>query len=201
MGGATEQTSPLEALVRQRINAGIAVQQALLRQSALCAQVAEKLIETYRAGKKLLVFGNGGSAADAQHIAAELVGRFYLDRRPLPALALTANASVLTAVGNDYAFELIFARQVEALGNPGDLALGLSTSGNSPNVIEGLRAAKRGGMVTVALVGVGGRLKDEADYAICVPSTDTPRIQEAQLLIGHIWCDLVERALFGGGDL
>ena len=200
MGGATEQTSPLETLVQQRIGASIAVQHALLRQSSLCAQVAEQLIEIYRAGKKLLVFGNGGSAAAAQHLAAELVGRFYLDRRPLPAVALTVNGAVLTAVGNDYAFELVFARQVEALGNQGDLALGLSTSGNSPNVIEGLRAAKRGGMVTVALVGAAGRLNDEADYTICVPSTDTPRIQEAQLLIGHIWCELVERALFASSD-
>jgi D-sedoheptulose 7-phosphate isomerase len=188
-------------LIQQRIRTSIAVKQELLKQSALLAQVAEKLIEAYEAGKKILVFGNGGSAADAQHIAAELVGKYYMDRRPLPAEALTVNTSSLTAIGNDYAFERIFARQVEALGNPGDVAIGISTSGNSPNVIEAIRAAKKKGMITIGLTGAeGGRLRNEVDYCICVPSKDTPRIQEAHILIGHIWCELIERALFGNED-
>ena len=192
---------PFEVLIQQRIRTSIAVKQELLKQSALLAQVAEKLIEAYEAGKKILVFGNGGSAADAQHIAAELVGKYYMDRRPLPAEALTVNTSSLTAIGNDYAFERIFARQVEALGNPGDVAIGISTSGNSPNVIEAIRAAKKKGMITIGLTGAeGGRLKNEVDYCICVPSKDTPRIQEAHILIGHIWCELIERALFGNED-
>jgi D-sedoheptulose 7-phosphate isomerase len=192
---------PFEVLIQQRIRTSIAVKQELLKQSALLAQVAEKLIEAYEAGKKILVFGNGGSAADAQHIAAELVGKYYMDRRPLPAEALTVNTSSLTAISNDYAFERIFARQVEALGNPGDVAIGISTSGNSPNVIEAIRAAKKKGMITIGLTGAeGGRLKNEVDYCICVPSKDTPRIQEAHILIGHIWCELIERALFGNED-
>jgi D-sedoheptulose 7-phosphate isomerase len=192
---------PFEVLIQQRIRTSIAVKQELLKQSALLAQVAEKLIEAYEAGKKILVFGNGGSAADAQHIAAELVGKYYMDRRPLPAEALTVNTSSLTAIGNDYAFERIFARQVEALGNPGDVAIGISTSGNSPNVIEAIRAAKKKGMITIGLTGAeGGRLRNEVDYCICVPSKDTPRIQEAHILIGHIWCELIERALFGNED-
>jgi len=166
------------------------------------AQVAEKLIEAYRAGKKMLLFGNGGSAADAQHIAAELVGKYYLDRRPLPAEALTVNASSVTAIGNDYSFNDIFSRQVQALGNPGDVAIGISTSGNSLNVIKGAQTAKRKGMITVGLTGEdGGSLKDEVDYCVCVPSRDTPRIQEAHIMIGHILCELIEHALFEQDDV
>jgi D-sedoheptulose 7-phosphate isomerase len=186
------------AWVRQRIEASIAVKQALAQQSALCAEVGQRLIETYRAGGASLWFGNGGSAADAQHLAAEFVGRFYLDRAPLRATALTVNTSTLTAIGNDYGFELVFARQVDALARPGDIAVGLSTSGNSANVVAGLRAAKRLGMVTVGLTGQGGGAVGEvADYCIRVPSTDTPRIQEAHIMIGHIWAQMVERELFG----
>lgn len=191
-------TPQWETLIQERIKASIAIKQELLKQSHLMAQVAEKLIEAYRTGKKVLLFGNGGSAADAQHIAAELVGKYYLNRKPLPAEAVTVNTSLLTAIGNDYAFEQIFARQVEALGNPGDVAIGISTSGNSLNVIEGIRAAKNKGLITIGLTGAdGGRLKNEVDYCICVPSKDTPRIQEAHILIGHILCELIERALFG----
>jgi D-sedoheptulose 7-phosphate isomerase len=191
-------SADLPALIRHRIEACIAVKTSLLQQSELLAQVAEQLIEAYRAGKKMLLFGNGGSAADAQHIAAELLGKYYLHRQALPAEALTVNTSALTAIGNDYAFEHIFARQLEALGNSGDVAIGLSTSGNSPNVLEGLYAAKRKGMLTIGLTGEdGGQLKALVDYCICVPSKDTPRIQEAHILIGHILCELVEQALFG----
>jgi D-sedoheptulose 7-phosphate isomerase len=193
-----ESLTLLNALIQEKIIASIKVKQALLKQSRLLAQIADELIRAYRAGGKVILFGNGGSAADAQHIAAELAGRYYMDRKPLPAEALTVNTSILTAIGNDYGFEQIFARQVEALGNPGDIAIGISTSGNSPNVIEGVRAAKRKGMITIGLTGAdGGQLKNEVDYCICVPSKDTPRIQEAHILIGHIWCELIERALFG----
>jgi len=193
-----ESLMAFEALIQERIVANIELQQAILKQSQLLAQIAEELIRVYRAGGKVLIFGNGGSAADAQHIAAELAGKYYMDRKPLPAEALTVNTSVLTAIGNDYGFEKIFARQVEALGNPGDIAIAISTSGNSPNVIEGVRAAKKKGMITIGLTGAdGGQLKNEVDYCICVPSKDTPRIQEVHILIGHIWCELIERALFG----
>jgi D-sedoheptulose 7-phosphate isomerase len=193
-----ESLTLLDALIQEKIIASIKVKQALLKQSRLLAQIADELIRAYRAGRKVILFGNGGSAADAQHIAAELAGRYYMDRKPLPAEALTVNTSILTAIGNDYGFEQIFARQVEALGNPGDIAIGISTSGNSPNVIEGIRAAKRKGMITIGLTGAdGGQLKNEVDYCICVPSKDTPRIQEAHILVGHIWCELIERALFG----
>jgi len=187
--------------IRHRIEACIEVKRRLLPHTVLLAQVAEKFIEVYKAGKKVLLFGNGGSAADAQHIAAELVGKYYVDRKPLPAEALTVNTSSLTAIGNDYGFDQVFARQVEALGNTGDLAIGMSTSGNSPNVIEGLRVARRRGMVTIGLTGEdGGRLKSQVDYCICVPSKDTPRIQETHILIGHIVCELVEQALFAAGN-
>jgi len=193
-----EPLTSLEALIRERIAASIELKQAILKQSQLLAQVTKELIRAYQAGRKVLLFGNGGSAADAQHIAAELGGKYYMDRKPLPAEALTVNTSTLTAIGNDYGFEQIFARQVEALGNPGDIAIGISTSGNSPNVIEGIRAAKKKGMITIGLTGAdGGQLKNEVDYCICVPSKDTPRIQEAHIMIGHIWCELIERALFG----
>jgi D-sedoheptulose 7-phosphate isomerase len=192
----------LETAIQRRIEERIVVTQSLLSQVPVYTQVANMLIEAYRAGKKALFFGNGGSAADAQHIAAEFMGKFYLDRRPLPALALTVNTSVLTAIGNDYGFEQVFARQIKALGNPGDIAIGISTSGNSANVIEGLCAAKSANMITIGMTGLdGGLLKDRADYCICIPSKDTPRIQEAHILIGHIWSELVEQALFGGeGD-
>jgi D-sedoheptulose 7-phosphate isomerase len=190
-------SAELPALIRDRIEACIAVKKRLLQQSELLAQVAEHLIEAYKAGKKMLVFGNGGSAADAQHIAAELLGKYYLHRQALPAAALTVNTSSLTAIANDYDFAQIFSRQIEALGNSGDVAVGISTSGNSPNVVEGLCAAKRRGMTTIGLTGEdGGRLKAVADYCICVPSRDTPRIQEAHILIGHILCEFVEQALF-----
>ena len=192
----------LEAAIQRRIEERIVVTQSLLSQVPVYTQVAHELIEAYRAGKKALFFGNGGSAADAQHIAAEFVGKYYLDRRPLPALALTVNTSILTAIGNDYGFEQVFSRQIKALGNPGDIAIGISTSGNSANVIEGLCAAKRANMITIGMTGLdGGLLKGSVDYCICIPSKDTPRIQEAHILIGHIWSELVEQALFGGeGD-
>lgn len=188
----------LASYVRERIAASIAVKQALAEDVDASCRVGLALVDAYRAGGKLLIFGNGGSAADAQHIAAEFVGRFYVQRRALPAMALTVNSSALTAIGNDFGFEAVFERQVEAFGRPGDVAIGLSTSGNSPNVVAGLRAARAGGLVTVAMTGSsGGRMAAEADHCVTIPSADTPRIQEAHILLGHIWSEMVEQALFG----
>jgi D-sedoheptulose 7-phosphate isomerase len=158
---------------------------------------AEAMVEAYRNGKKVLIMGNGGSAADAQHFAAELVGRFLLERQALPAIALTTDTSILTAVGNDYGFEAVFSRQVEALAQAGDVVLGLSTSGHSRNVYLALQAAKKIGCVTVGLLGRdGGAIADLVDLNLTVQSHETPRIQEAHVTIIHILCDLVEKALF-----
>jgi D-sedoheptulose 7-phosphate isomerase len=182
------------------IGASIAVKQRLLNNSELVSTVAivsELILRAVEQGNKLLVFGNGGSAADAQHIVAEFVGRFAFDRPALPALALSVNTSCLTAIGNDYGFNLVFSRQIEALGRRGDVAIGISTSGNSPNVLSGLSTAQRMGIHTVGLTcQAGGKLRSAADYCICVPSDETPRIQECHILIGHIIAELVEVAMF-----
>ena len=162
------------------------------------AQMAELLIQVLRNGGKVVLFGNGGSAADAQHIATELAGRYRLDRSPLPALALTTNTSILTAVANDYSFDQVFSRQVEALIAPSDIAVGISTSGQSPNVLRAIEVARSKGATTLGLTGQKGlQLAAAVDLCLTVPSTDTPRIQEAHITVGHILCDLVERALFG----
>lgn len=188
--------SRLEETIRLRIEGAAGVYLALLANTAGIADVAAVLVKAYRTGGKAVLFGNGGSAADAQHIAAELVGKYNLDRRPLPAVALTVNTSSLTAIANDYGFSHVFARQVEALGDEGDVAIGISTSGRSRNILEGLRTAKRIGMVSVLMTGHDGKqAQDGVDYCIAVASTDTPRIQEAHILIGHILCELVEAAL------
>jgi D-sedoheptulose 7-phosphate isomerase len=180
------------------VRESLSVKQAILEDQDLIATIArvgEEMSGVLRAGQKILFFGNGGSAADAQHLAAELVGRFLRERRALPALALTTNTSVLTAVGNDYSYEKIFARQVEAFGAPGDVAVGISTSGKSANVIEAIRAAKKMGVVTAGMTGAdGGELAEVADYCMRVPSGRTPRIQEAHILIGHILCEIVEES-------
>jgi D-sedoheptulose 7-phosphate isomerase len=150
-----------------------------------------------RNGGKVLLFGNGGSAADAQHIAAEFVGRFGPDRPALPALSLAVDPSVVTAVGNDYGFESIFARQVEAHGRPGDTAIGISTSGNSPNVLRALRVAREAGLYTIGLTGEsGGKMPDVVDVLFRVPSTRTPRIQETHIMIGHFLAELIDRELY-----
>lgn len=160
-------------------------------------ELAEAVIEAYRAKKRVILFGNGGSAADAQHIACELVGRFEKERTALPAIALSTNTSTLTAIGNDYGYEAIFARQVEAFVKEGDIVIGISTSGDANNVLEGLKVAKEKGAKTVGLSGQsGGRLKDLVDLCLIVPSNITPRIQEAHITIGHIICGIVERELF-----
>lgn len=189
----------LDGLVRERIQDCLRVGQALLGDPDLVRsvrQAARVVAQALAEGHKLLVFGNGGSAADAQHIAAELVGRYLRERRALPAVALTVNTSVLTALANDFSFDHVFARQIEALGAPQDVALAISTSGNSANILLGIEAAKRLGLATLGLTGrSGGRLRDAVGHCIAVPSDETPRIQEAHILVGHILCEVVEREL------
>jgi len=160
-------------------------------------EFANMLTELFKNGGKLLVMGNGGSAADAQHFVAEIVGRFKLERRALPAVALTTDTSILTAIGNDYGYESVFSRQVEALANDGDLVVGISTSGNSPNIFKALQEARLKGCRTVGLLGKsGGSIKDLCDLVLIIPSDDTPRIQEGHITIIHIVCDLMEKAMF-----
>jgi D-sedoheptulose 7-phosphate isomerase len=165
-------------------------------------EIVQIIIEAYQANKKVLIFGNGGSAADAQHIAGEFVGRFFLERKALPCLALHANTSILTALGNDYGFESIFRRQVEANLVPGDVVIGISTSGNSPNIISALEYANKNGGKTIAFVGEKPcKLDTIAHIALKIPSTVTPRIQEGHITAGHIICQLVEHALFGESSI
>lgn len=160
----------------------------------LLEPIAALMFETIRHGRKILWCGNGGSAADSQHLAAELVGRFRKERAAIPSIALNANTSILSAVGNDYGFEYIFSRQIEALGSPGDLLVGLSTSGNSPNVVNAIKAARLRDMMTVALTGAGGgKMGEVAHHIFAVPCRDTARIQEMHIMIGHILCDWMER--------
>jgi D-sedoheptulose 7-phosphate isomerase len=189
-----------EGHVVKSIEASIATKRQMLDNPetiAAIASVSRILVNAVEQGKKLLLFGNGGSAADAQHIAAEFVGRFAFDRPALPALALSVNTSAVTAIGNDYGFDLVFARQIEAFAHKGDVAIGITTSGNSPNVVRALSTAQKLGLHTIALTGAsGGKVKEVADYCLCVPSSETPRIQESHILIGHIISDLVERTLF-----
>ncbi len=161
------------------------------------AEMTTLLVETFTQGGKLLVMGNGGSAADAQHFVAEIVGRFKMERRALPAIALSTDTSILTAIGNDYGFDKVFRRQVEALAVAGDLVVGISTSGNSPNVQQALELAREKGCRTVALLGKdGGSIRLCCDLALVVPSDDTPRIQEGHITIIHIVCDLLEKTMF-----
>src|SRR5512136_753189 len=160
-------------------------------------EVITLVSKAFEAGNKVLFFGNGGSAADAQHLAAEFVNRYVMDRPPLPAIALTTDTSILTSVSNDLAFDEIFAKQLRALGKEGDVAIGISTSGNSPNIIKAFEVAKEMGMQRVAFTGNnGGIIAKMVDFPLVVPSTSTPRIQEAHILIGHILCEMVEHSLF-----
>jgi len=185
--------------VRDQLQAHRALFEVMERDlSPQIAELARLLTETFHSGGKLLVLGNGGSAADAQHFAAEMVGRFKLERPALPAIALSTDTSILTAIGNDYGFDLAFRRQVEALAAAGDVVVGISTSGNSPNVLAALELARARGCRTVGLLGRdGGGIKAVCDLAVIVPSADTPRIQEGHIAVIHIVCDLVERTLFG----
>lgn len=159
-------------------------------------EAAKTIAETFKAGRKVLLFGNGGSAADAQHIAAEFMNRFLIERPPLPAIALTTDTSILTSISNDYSFDDVFSKQIKALGKKGDIAFGISTSGSSLNVLKAFRVAKKQGMVVIALLGEGGKAVSLADIALCVPSKSTPRIQEAHVVVAHILCDLTDTLLF-----
>jgi D-sedoheptulose 7-phosphate isomerase len=164
----------------------------------LIVRAADAMARSLRAGGKIMLFGNGGSAADAQHIAAELVNRFFLERKALPAIALTTDSSVITSISNDRDYVEVFARQVEALGRPGDVAVGISTSGQSASVVRGLETAGSSRLCTVAFTGGdGGKIAQLVDYAFVVPSRSTPRIQEVHATLGHVLCQLVERELFG----
>jgi len=188
-------------LIEAQINASIATKTRLLNDKALVKQLEEavEMVTTaYQNNHKTMVAGNGGSAADAQHIAGELVARFYFDRPGLSAISLSTDTSILTAVGNDYGFDRLFSRQIEAHGMDGDVFIALSTSGNSSNILKALEACKVKGVKTIGLTGEGGgKMADLCDICIKVPSTETPRIQESHILIGHIICYLVEETLFG----
>ena len=187
-------------LILQHIQESIDTKTRLMEDVRLVAEidkVAQLIVEAYRNGHKTLWAGNGGSAADAQHMAGELVNKFSFDRPGLPALSLSTDTSIITAVGNDYGFDRLFARQVEAQGCPGDVFIGISTSGKSRNLVEALGACRAKGIATVAIVGEGPCPMDEYDYVIHVPSRVTPRIQECQTLVGHILCYVVENQLFG----
>ncbi|MFT3675186.1 MAG: D-sedoheptulose 7-phosphate isomerase [Chitinophagaceae bacterium] len=186
--------------IQHLIQASIDVKQQLLNDAQLLntvQSVTDCITEAFRRGHRIYFCGNGGSAADAQHLAAEFSGRFYLDRKALPAEALHCNTSYLTAVANDYSYDTIYARLIEGLGQEGDVLVGLSTSGNSANIVKAFETANSKGLVTVAFTGqTGGLLKAHSHFLINVPSTDTPRIQEAHMLLGHIICQLVEAAYF-----
>ena len=186
--------------VKAQIAESVRVKQALLADETLMdkiAQVAKVIVDAYKAGHKTLWAGNGGSAADAQHMAGELVNKFTFDRPALAALSLSTDTSIITAVGNDYGFDRLFARQVEAQGCKGDVFIGISTSGRSKNLVEALPACRAKGITAVAIVGANPCPMDDYDYVIHVPSVETPRIQECQTLIGHILCYIVEQELFG----
>ncbi|PKN16797.1 MAG: phosphoheptose isomerase, partial [Deltaproteobacteria bacterium HGW-Deltaproteobacteria-3] len=184
----------MDQLIKESLKHSIAAKQALVAtQMGGIKQLAQWMIDTIKRGNKLMIFGNGGSAADAQHMAAEFVNRFMIDRPPLAAIALTTDCSILTSIGNDFSFDEIFSKQILALGKEGDLALGISTSGNSPNVIKAVEAAKTLGMQTAVLTGKdGGRLITLADLTINVPSPVTPAIQEAHLWVEHLLCQIVD---------
>lgn len=186
--------------IEQAIQQSIEVKKRILEDAGIIstiAQIADLCVTAFRGGNKVLFCGNGGSAADAQHLAAELSGRFYFDREPLPAEALHVNTSYLTAVANDYSFEEVYARLVRGYGKAGDVLIGLSTSGNSPNVLRAFEEAVKRDMVTVGLTGEsGGKLRDVSTFLIRIPSNDTPRIQESHILVGHILCELIETKLF-----
>lgn len=186
--------------IQQAIEESIKLKQSLLEDARFIEQiqrVIDLIVQAYKENKKVLFCGNGGSAADAQHLAAELSGRFYYDREPLYAEALHVNTSYLTAVANDYAYEDVYARMLKASGQKGDVIVGISTSGNSKNVVKAFEIAKQKGMSVVALTGEGGgKMGEMADILLAVPSKDTPRIQECHIMIGHIVCEMVEKALF-----
>ncbi len=191
MGGAMKES------ITEQVRETLRVIEALLEQVEMLETMASIIVDCIRGGGKVIFYGNGGSAADAQHLAAELSGRFYLDRPSLPALSLSTNSSTLTAIGNDYGFEYVFSRQLPGVGARGDVAVAISTSGDSPNVIEATKLAKRIGMITFGWTGRdGGQLAELVDYALKIDSQQAPRIQEAQITAGHIICEIAERRIF-----
>lgn len=189
----------MESIIKEQLNQSAKVKQLIAEKfTNEIASAVRSIVECYRNGGKTVFFGNGGSAADAQHLAAEFVGRFKLERKALPSMALHTNTSIITALGNDYDYSIVFSRQVEAFLSEKDVCLGISTSGNSPNVVRGIKNAKQIGAKTICLSGKdGGKLAKISDIAIIVPSDDTARIQEAHITVGHIIADLVEKELFG----
>jgi D-sedoheptulose 7-phosphate isomerase len=190
--------------IQQIIESSIATKQQIITDKILMhtvQQIADTIVACYQKGGKVLFCGNGGSAADAQHLAAELSGRFYFDRPPLEAEALHVNSSYVTAVANDYSYNDIYSRYVNGVGKPGDVIIGFSTSGNSENIVRALQVAREKKMVTVGMTGkTGGKMKELSDFLLNVPSTDTPRIQESHIMLGHIFCEIVEEQLFGIHD-
>jgi len=190
--------------IKNIISDSIRTKQAILENTemiALIDQCSDMITNAFKNGNKVLFCGNGGSAADAQHLAAEFSGRFYTDRDALPAEALHCNTSYMTAVANDYSYDVVYARMIKGIGNPGDVLIGLSTSGNSKNIVEAFKIAKIKNMTTVGLTGEsGGILKEMSDYLFNVPSSDTPRIQESHIMVGHIICQLVEEKYFSNGE-
>ena len=191
---------PRKDMIHAQMEESIRIKQAMLADNTLMEQIAEVaglMVEAYQSGHKTMWAGNGGSAADAQHMAGELVNKFTFDRPGLAALSLSTDTSIITAVGNDYGFDRLFARQVEAQGCRGDVFIGISTSGRSRNLVEALKACREKGISSVALVGANPCPMDDYDYVLHVPSVETPRIQECQTLIGHILCYIVEQELFG----
>ncbi len=190
-------TTSMKDIALDSLRESLSVKEACITNNLdLIVLAARRIATCLASGHKLLIFGNGGSAADAQHMAAEFINRFQMERSPLPAVALTTDSSVLTSIGNDYGFELVFTKQVQALGKPDDIAIGISTSGNSPNVIHAIKKAKRMDLFTMGWTGAGGELADLADMVFRAESKSTARIQEAHITIGHILCDLVEKMLF-----
>jgi len=193
----------MKSYIKNQIKKSYETKQAIYNDEALLQkleEVSKKCVELYKVGKKTILAGNGGSAADAQHIAAEMVGRYGFDRPSLPSLALTTDTSALTAIGNDYGYDQVFSRQLDGMGQDGDLFIGISTSGNSKNLINAFEVAKKKNILSVALVGKdGGEMAKLADIALVVPSDSTPRIQESHILIGHIICDIIEKEIFGDG--
>ncbi|MEJ7912379.1 MAG: D-sedoheptulose 7-phosphate isomerase [Chitinophagaceae bacterium] len=185
--------------VKNIVRDSIKVKQEILENEELLGTVltvSNLIVTSLRAGGRIYFCGNGGSAADAQHLAAEFSGRFYIDRKALPAEALHCNTSYMTAVANDYSYEVVYARLIEGIGRKGDVLIGLSTSGNSANIVKAFESAKAGGLITVGFTGLsGGVLRSSSDYLLTVPSTDTPRIQESHILLGHIICQLVEEKM------
>lgn len=191
------------AYIKNHFKESIDIKEQILKDENildLIKKVALEIIKAYKNGNKTLLAGNGGSAADAQHIAGELVSRFYFDRPGLASIALTTDTSILTAIGNDYGYEKVFSRQLEAQGTKGDIFIGISTSGNSANILKALEICKEKGIISIGLTGQsGGKMNELCDYCIKVPSSCTPRIQESHILIGHILCAIVEEELFGKG--